>query len=301
MIAFLVAPMMKINAQVPGNQLTGSSMEEADASAWTVVISYRDDLNDDPEYMFGSDAGCTNCTDNGLEVWADGAGYTNIIFYQPITLKAGHTYKANAAYKSLDVLAQNNWTQLKIGIDTFPQNENDGVKLLGTNAWNGCGQTEDGMLQDIACDGVQLTHGWVAPDTLGAEFDAWFAIVIGMWTNADNQYPYDLILDDVVLIDSAEALASVEPVAIEDNLLLTNFPNPFTGRTTIQYEIPETANVKLSVFNLMGQRVAEFDEGVRQAGVHQREIEIPEMGNNVLICKLEYNNQVLIRKMTMLQ
>lgn len=50
--------------------------------------------------------------------------------------------------------------------------------------------------------------------------------------------------------------------------LLQNHPNPFTGRTTIRYALPERADVTLEVFNLQGQRVATLVRGPQEPGAY---------------------------------
>ena len=49
-----------------------------------------------------------------------------------------------------------------------------------------------------------------------------------------------------------------------------NYPNPFNPSTTIQYTIPEQSNVKIEIFNALGQRVNIIVNGeLRQAGHHE--------------------------------
>ena len=53
-----------------------------------------------------------------------------------------------------------------------------------------------------------------------------------------------------------------------DFALGQNYPNPFNPSTTIPYQIPASAHVRLEVFNLLGQRLATLVDGVQSAGAH---------------------------------
>jgi hypothetical protein len=48
--------------------------------------------------------------------------------------------------------------------------------------------------------------------------------------------------------------------------LVGNHPNPFNPTTTIVYDIADQSDVKLSIFNSLGQLVREFNEGARSQG-----------------------------------
>jgi len=47
-----------------------------------------------------------------------------------------------------------------------------------------------------------------------------------------------------------------------------NYPNPFNPQTTISFGLPKPSEVKISIFNLNGQLVAEIFRGTKQPGYH---------------------------------
>jgi hypothetical protein len=55
----------------------------------------------------------------------------------------------------------------------------------------------------------------------------------------------------------------------ESFALRGNYPNPFRGSTTLQFDLPEEADVTVEVYNLLGQRVMEVNETRLPSGAGQ--------------------------------
>ncbi|MDP1994066.1 MAG: T9SS type A sorting domain-containing protein, partial [Ignavibacteria bacterium] len=64
-------------------------------------------------------------------------------------------------------------------------------------------------------------------------------------------------------------LSSEREVLINsEETLFQNYPHPFNPTTQIQYIIPSSSNVIVTVYNSLGQTVKVFNEGIKEAGNH---------------------------------
>ncbi len=82
---------------------------------------------------------------------------------------------------------------------------------------------------------------------------------------------YNRRLNNVAPIDYdvATAVESGEDQLPRDFVTAENFPNPFNAATTIEYSIPMSGDVNISIFNLSGQLVRRIFAPRQQAGSHQ--------------------------------
>jgi len=80
-----------------------------------------------------------------------------------------------------------------------------------------------------------------------------------------------------------------------------NYPNPFNPSTKINYSIPEDGNVKLAVYNIVGEEVAVLVNGFAQAGSFDVTFNASNLPSGVYIYKLQSANSVQTKKMLLLK
>ncbi|MFN1834188.1 glycosyl hydrolase [Balneola sp. MJW-20] len=83
--------------------------------------------------------------------------------------------------------------------------------------------------------------------------------------------------------------------------LTQNYPNPFNPTTQITYSLPESAEVRLSVFNMLGQRVALLVNDRKTAGSHTVNFRADAFSSGVYFYVLQTGDIRLTKKMTLLK
>ena len=83
--------------------------------------------------------------------------------------------------------------------------------------------------------------------------------------------------------------------------LSQNYPNPFNPSTSISYSIAQPGMVKLEVFDLLGQKVADLLNEVQTAGTHEIIFDASAIPSGIYIYRLTSNGQSTLRKMTLIK
>jgi len=109
---------------------------------------------------------------------------------------------------------------------------------------------------------------------------------------------------DRIMVMKSGFLASVASRASETlprTPGLTNFPNPFNPETTIQFELPRGTDVKLSLFNTLGQQVALLADGNFPAGSHTLHFNASRLASGVYLCRLQTTEGITTHRMLLIK
>jgi hypothetical protein len=80
-----------------------------------------------------------------------------------------------------------------------------------------------------------------------------------------------------------------------------NYPNPFNPSTVIGYQLPESNNVTLKVYDLLGREVAALVDEYKPAGSYQVEWNASDLPSGVYFYKLDTGDNSAIKKLMLLK
>jgi hypothetical protein len=81
-----------------------------------------------------------------------------------------------------------------------------------------------------------------------------------------------------------------------------NYPNPFNPSTMIEFSLPEdVSSVKLTIYNALGERVAELVNGSLTAGKYSYQWDAKNLATGMYIYELRTDNFVSIKKMVLMK
>ena len=101
-------------------------------------------------------------------------------------------------------------------------------------------------------------------------------------------------------------LSQVLPPDVNNNIpksyeLFQNFPNPFNPKTTIRYQIPSTAFVKLKIYDLLGREIQTLVNEQKQRGVYDVLFDGSNLSSGIYFCVLKVNDFIGVKKIALIK
>ncbi len=144
-----------------------------------------------------------------------------------------------------------------------------------------------------------VSRSWVAELKVDIELSELTTALAAYSTAPDwVSLSQEVTTSDLFTIVTSEPLVSyflngigtdTEKVAIPSEFKLEDaYPNPFSRMTTIGFSVPTTLPVSISVFDMLGRKVALLLDGeVRSAGRHQIQFDASDLGSGIYVVQMQ--------------
>ena len=108
-------------------------------------------------------------------------------------------------------------------------------------------------------------------------------------------------------------LTTDNPVSNEDEIieqlgelptsiaLKQNYPNPFNPTTNIEFALQSRNDVRISVYNMLGQEIAVLVDGTLSAGTHTVSFNATSLSSGIYFYTLQSGAETITRKMTLIK
>jgi Domain of unknown function DUF11/Secretion system C-terminal sorting domain len=80
-----------------------------------------------------------------------------------------------------------------------------------------------------------------------------------------------------------------------------NYPNPFNPTTTIEFALPETSEVLVAVYDVLGRPVRVLQQGILSAGLHQVSFDAKDLPSGTYFYRLETPGTKITRQFVLLK
>lgn len=129
----------------------------------------------------------------------------------------------------------------------------------------------------------------IAPDGTGGAIVAWRDLREGNY--------YDVYAEHV----NASGPTAVGTTPAATFLRASNYPNPFTGTTTIEFVLPSTSDVELGIYDVAGRRVWVRHLAQADAGRHAVTFAPTSLPNGVYFYRVHAGAETVARKMVIMR
>jgi len=117
----------------------------------------------------------------------------------------------------------------------------------------------------------------------------------------DGVYKYRLKQVDFDGSFSYSDVVNVEVLSATSIELRQNYPNPFNPSTKLNFSLPESGQVTLRVFNIIGEQVDELINEYLEAGNHTINFSASSLSTGIYIAKLTSGSNIQVIKMNLMK
>lgn len=115
-----------------------------------------------------------------------------------------------------------------------------------------------------------------------------------------NQY-YQEFAKRYALAGGSLSVERISAEIPEEFMLFQNYPNPFNPTTKIRFTVPYGSQVRVEVYNTLGQLVELLDDNYRTAGTYEVNFDAGSLPSGIYLYKIKAGSFELSRKMALVK
>ena len=154
-------------------------------------------------------------------------------------------------------------------------------------------------------DAFNLGENWWASDVIGIDQGP----IIIMMENYRNESVWNSFMQNEYIQTGLEraGFTAVTSIKEEENInpqefsLDQNFPNPFNNSTIIKFRLPFRSNVKLSIYDVIGQEQTVLVNRELTAGEHKIAFKNENLPSGIYFYKITYSGNSEIKRMLLIK
>lgn len=147
------------------------------------------------------------------------------------------------------------------------------------------------MMSQLTCQYMDNSGNWNTVSGLTTD-----AVANTITISQSNLYSYYVIVPT-----TATTVENGNNFLPKNYSLEQNYPNPFNPSTVIEFSLPQKAAVKLTVYNILGKKVAELANGIYEAGKYSIKFEPQGFSSGIYFYQLKTNNFYNVKKMQLIK
>lgn len=142
------------------------------------------------------------------------------------------------------------------------------------------------------------TEGWGGVDIALSEFAPVDLANVFQFKFEGNG---DVFLDNIYFHKGEVVSVENTLEVATDFVLAQNYPNPFNPSTTISFTVANSADVKIEVFTIMGQKVATLTDGFKHSGSHTVSFDASKLASGTYMYRLTSGSTSIVRSMMLIK
>jgi len=104
-----------------------------------------------------------------------------------------------------------------------------------------------------------------------------------------------------VAIGTSSYVDGKREAVLPEKVRLTSYPNPIRHQGTLEYALPESREVSLQVYDVLGRKVKTLTRGQKEAGRHRVDLRTGQLSSGIYFGRLKAGGQTRTQKITVVR